>query len=144
MTQPITAEVSQLRTVEPVLCYVAHGTAWFTTFPLDKQWGDDWNDAPYEHNAGTPYAWSEYMRKDHPEPYTLTVLKYDAPLETPDSDCSNSRYSVEQINSGAVPWLQHDRWFRGERVRIWAGCGMYEFRQLIAKAGGKVFAEVVP
>ena len=24
----------------------------FFTPVFDKQWGDDWNDAPYEHNAG--------------------------------------------------------------------------------------------
>lgn len=38
-----------------VPCYVEGNRAWFTTQSLDKQWGDDWNDAPYEHNAGRPY-----------------------------------------------------------------------------------------
>ena len=41
---------------EPVLCYVEGNWAYFTTKDLDKQWGDDWDDAPYEHNAGTPYG----------------------------------------------------------------------------------------
>lgn len=35
------------------LCYVDDGFAYFTTKPLTEQWGDDWNDAPYEHNAKT-------------------------------------------------------------------------------------------
>ena len=29
--------------------------AYFTPISLDKQWGDDWNDTPFEHNAGIPY-----------------------------------------------------------------------------------------
>lgn len=40
---------------EPVLCYVSHPFAYFTTQPVENQWGDDWDDAPYEHNAGSPY-----------------------------------------------------------------------------------------
>lgn len=31
---------------EAVLCYVDGNCAYFTTQPLDQQWGDDWNDAP--------------------------------------------------------------------------------------------------
>lgn len=46
-------------TNEPVLCYVCGPWAYFTTRPLADQWGDDWDDAPYEHNAGTPYEWRE-------------------------------------------------------------------------------------
>ena len=37
-----------------VLCYVDAPWAYFTTRRLSEQWGDDWDDAPYEHNAGTP------------------------------------------------------------------------------------------
>ena len=40
----------------PVLCYVDGAFAYFTTRPLAEQWGDDWDDAPYEHNAETPYG----------------------------------------------------------------------------------------
>ena len=38
------------------LCYVERNFAYFTSIPLELQWGDDWNDAPYEHNAGEPYG----------------------------------------------------------------------------------------
>jgi hypothetical protein len=41
---------------DPVLCYVDGVFAYFTTQSLKKQTGDDWNDAPYEHNAGEPYG----------------------------------------------------------------------------------------
>jgi hypothetical protein len=38
-----------------ILCYATATWAFFTTRSLKEQWGDDWNDAPYEHNAGDPY-----------------------------------------------------------------------------------------
>lgn len=38
------------------LCYVKGCFAYFTSQPVEEQWGDDWNDAPYEHNAGEPYG----------------------------------------------------------------------------------------
>jgi hypothetical protein len=54
------------RTGEPVLCYATAGQAWFTT-DLDNQWGDDWNDAPLNCNAGTPYEYSRGSRPLKPE-----------------------------------------------------------------------------
>ena len=43
------------------LCYVEGNKAWFTN-NFEKQWGDDWNDSPYECNAGYPYdSWSELI-----------------------------------------------------------------------------------
>lgn len=49
------ANVGQERVVMR-LCYVSGPFAYFTSKELSEQWGDDWNDAPYEHNAGEPYA----------------------------------------------------------------------------------------
>ena len=46
------------------LCYVDGNKAWFTN-NFEKQWGDDWNDRPYEHNAGLPYDhWSELIKEN--------------------------------------------------------------------------------
>ena len=43
------------------LCYVEGQKAYFTS-NFEKQWGDDWNDRPYECNAGEPYDdWSELI-----------------------------------------------------------------------------------
>ena len=43
---------------DPKLCYVEGCFAYFTTLTdIKDQWGDDWDDAPYEHNAGEPYDW---------------------------------------------------------------------------------------
>ena len=44
------------------LCYVDGNEAWFTS-DWKNQWGDDWNDRPYEHNAGSPY--SHYFDDNH-------------------------------------------------------------------------------
>jgi len=46
------------------LCYVDLPWVYFTTQDLDKQWGDDWDDAPYEHNAEEPYSPGKYYFAD--------------------------------------------------------------------------------
>ena len=42
------------------LCYIDGAWAYFTTQALADVIGDDWNDAPYECNAGAPYEWGAY------------------------------------------------------------------------------------
>lgn len=37
------------------LCYVDGGVLYFTD-DIKTQWGDDWNDAPADCNAGAPYS----------------------------------------------------------------------------------------
>lgn len=132
-----------MTTTEPVLCYVRHGHAWFTTCPLGKQWGDDWNNAPYEHNAGQPYDWRPYMRDRGIEPYEITEVYFDGPFEEPCEGKVNSQWSVEQINAGRVPWVAGSRWgsesVRG--VRIMAGTSISEFRRIVREVGGRVFVE---
>jgi len=118
------------------LCYVEGDTAYFTTQPLDKQWGDDWNDAPYEHNAGTPYAWSE--REDKPRWYihTLKFTGFESPA---DIAMSNSHYSVEMINNGCVAWLTSSR---KPVVNIYAGSTIGAFKRKILEGQGAVYEEV--
>ena len=81
------------------LCYVSGCWVYFTTQALDKQWGDDWNDAPYEHNAGSPYEWR--LGSTEPE-YKILKLAYEGPFEEPCGYSSNRYYSVEMINRGAI------------------------------------------
>ncbi len=111
------------------LCYVKNGTAYFTTKALSKQWGDDWNDAPYEHNAGLPY-----------DEENIKVIKFEAELETPSDRAygNNSHYSAERINKRAIPWLQTPEYIE-ETVKIWAGISPEEFIGVIVKMGGKVW-----
>ena len=121
------------------LCYVTYGWAWFTTAPLEQQWGDDWDDAPYEHNCGTPYEW--YPRKVNPqEPYKLLKVAFEAQLDEPDEGYSNSPYSVRDINRGDVAWLRPSRYGHPENAKpIPAGVSLQEFRELIWLAGGNVY-----
>lgn len=116
-----------------VLCYVANGIAYFTTAPLtgpQQQWGDDWNDAPYEHNAGTPYD---------EEGVTITAIPFmRGDLGEPCDSYFNSPWSVEQINEGATPWLStiHNGGGQQPIVSIPAGATFAEFQAGLLKAGG--------
>lgn len=112
-----------------ILCYVyepwgssagSPPTAYFTTQPLDKQWGDDWNDAPYDCNAGIPYRWDarrytkqpdgSYAWVSSPEPsWQIFMVEFTGPFETPRGVAFNTPYSVEMINDGKIPWLWTDR-----------------------------------
>src|SRR5690349_11097121 len=110
---------------EPVLCYIDGAFAYFTTKPLAEQWGDDWNDAPYEHNAGTPYGPYRSYKARHPDSgelvemsdfhddgtpkWEISQVAWDGPLSTPaDLGGANSRWSVDMINAGMTPWLCTD------------------------------------
>ena len=140
---------------EPVLCYVSGSEAFFTTQPLDKQRGDDWNDAPYEHNAGKPYGYRdtkwdvatrEWVPNDAPA-YEIIEVFFISSLVPPCDDVGtgpNSRFSVEQINAKQVPWLSYGGWLGVPKVSIWAGTTLSEFKRLIREAGGRVFVEELP
>lgn len=75
----------------------------YFTDDMEKQWGDDWDDAPYEYNAEIPYD-------DETNVLRITV-KID-PTEKGeiylprDYGCNgNSHFSVDMINAGAIPWI---------------------------------------
>lgn len=59
------------------LCYVDNNEAWFTS-DFKHQWGDDWDDRPYEHNAGSPY--SSYFQNGKEIPIKLKKVYFDIPL----------------------------------------------------------------
>jgi hypothetical protein len=104
------------------LVYVDNHCAWFCDQP-EKAWGDDWNDAPYECNAGNPYT----DRADY-----LRLFWRDGFFETP--AWRNHSVSVQDVNRGACPWLDN-----GE-VSIPAHTNMVEFARLVTGAGGEVYA----
>lgn len=129
--------------LDAVLCYVEGNIAFFTTQQLDQQWGDDWNDAPYEHNAGTPYAFSEYDAKQGKTPWQIYRVFFDAHLNTP-ADLAysgNSRYSVLDINRYAAAWLVSESWVEN-RVIIQAGTSLGDFIGMIHKSGGIVYLPI--
>ena len=113
------------------LCYVEDRVAYFTNISLKKQTGDDWNDRPYEHNAGEPYN----KRKD--QIIKLMYSGYD--INTPaELHLPNSPYSVDMINAGAIAWLS-GRDFNYEPLYIQAGATIKEFVGKIVQMGGEVY-----
>lgn len=128
------------------LCYIHGNKAWFTD-NFEKQWGDDWNDAPYEHNAGEPCSdWSELIvdnenifkrkYKHHEIKHkTLYFETNDWNEKRPCDNFDNSPYSVEDINQGQVPWLMT------EDYKIYAGTTIEEFIDIIEKHDGKIYLE---
>lgn len=131
-----------------ILCYVDEPWAWFTSQPLSEAHGDDWDDVPYEHNAGPPY---EYVaRIDEPrgrEPWEIVRVAYASgvsSLATPCDGYLNSPYRVNDINAGAVPWLVlplgagiPDPW-QEPQMQIYAGISLPNFVRAMAEAGCEV------
>lgn len=117
------------------LCYVDGPFAYFTDQPLSTQWGDDWDDAPYEHNAGEPY-------QHHGE--RIVKLAWEGPFNPPSYPHLNSPYSVRDINLGPDrrPWLTPDSWAKNGEP-IMAGDSPEEFTRKVRAAGGAVYVAVV-
>lgn len=117
-----------------VLCFVNEPWAYFTTRPLPTQWGDDWNDAPYDCNAGAPYTG---------EGWEVFRVAYDGNFREPCSGCHECLYSVQDINRGAAPWLvgigPGETPDRALVTPIYAGTTYSEFVQLVLQAGGKIY-----
>lgn len=111
------------------LCYIQGNFAYFTNDP-EKQWGDDWDDAPYEHNAGEPYTHNGQ---------TIEILAFRTDLVTPaERFYPNSNYSVQDINDGNFPWLSGTS-SRNLHIDIYAGATKEEFIQKILESGGEVY-----
>lgn len=117
--------------------------AYFTPIDLDEQWGDDWDDYPYEYNAETPYD-SKYEEKDEKGnwkeyeiikvPFHVDSWKVYFPKEW---GCQgNSPFCVRDINAGAVAWVYYagkdGKSGRGS-VAIHAGANPFEFIEKIEK-----------
>ena len=120
-----------------LLCYVDGAWAYFTTRSLTKQTGDDWNDTPYEHNAGPPHKPSQTHQS-----WQITKVAWEGPFITPDFDQTNSPYSVDQINQHVIAWLRGATWEDPVPASIYAGVTLQEFIQHLQAAKGKVYMEV--
>ena len=137
MVKPIPAESMPVEPSENVnafkLCYIDGSMAYFTAKPLSEVWGDDWNDAPYEHNAGAPSGKPEFLILGGK--IVRAVVRFKGPFLTPaDLNPPNSWFSVQDINQGKTPWLTHSD--TGTPIRIMAGTILTEFISLIKSAGG--------
>lgn len=78
----------QLRLVYVEESYYLEGfhTCYFTAMDIQDATGDDWDDAPYEHNAG--------------EPNQFDKVYFIQGVTTPNNEYLNSPYTVEGINRG--------------------------------------------
>lgn len=122
------------------LCYVKNNFAYFSSIPLELQWGDDWNDAPYEHNAGPPYDDHRPTPEAPYVPHPILKVAFDGNIEPPYSVYGESSYSVEDINiRKATPWLQTYPFEDEEILKIWAGDSLDTFIKVVTQAGGNVY-----
>lgn len=88
------------------LCYVEQLTwGMAALYYMDKDakdvWGDDWDDIPYEHNAGEPY-----VRDGDTLEKIIVEVPYESTMVLPCDGYLNSPYSVEMINTGQIPWIK--------------------------------------
>jgi hypothetical protein len=119
------------------LCYIDGGSmnicqAYFTTQPLQDQWGDDWDDAPYELNAEEPYNW----KTGTDEPHSIFVVVFNrGQYWCPCDGHLNSPWSVQDINAGRIPWLSSEK-----HPTMMAGCRFAQFSELISAADGTVYS----
>jgi hypothetical protein len=120
------------------LCYVRENILFFTD-NFKNQWGDDWDDRPYEHNAEEPYDrkyYSEYddewcVKNGKGNIRKIAFDHYDGYyIKQPKDGFCNSPYSVEDINKKAVPWLYNE-----EAGTLFAGETMAEAKRWLKKAG---------
>ena len=121
---------------EPVLCYIRGEWAYFTTQPLEGQTGDDWDDAPYEHNAGCPYEPREG------ESWKILVLAFRGPFMAPDDGLTASpTLCVEDINlRKVIPWLRPEPGAT-HNLSIPAGTPLLEFIRLMRQGEGEVYLD---
>lgn len=119
---------------EPILCYIDGPWAYFTTQSLQQQWGDDWDDKPYEHNAGNPYGPHEGDK-----PWEIVKVAWDGDFFAPCDGHLNSKWSVKDINNKCVPWLSRPY---DKPLNIWAGTTLSKFKKMIREGGGSVYVEV--
>lgn len=127
------------------LCYVSpSGRCYFTTAPLDQQHGDDWDDMPYEHNAGPPYEWENWMKVPPYELYDVFVVgPFGMPCDgrwvgtDEGGEEFRTSWSVDLINAGATPWLT---WYEeSETYGMYAGDGIDNLLRACAECGGTVY-----
>lgn len=105
------------------LCYIDQSmnhssVVYFSQSEPGDVWGDDWNDAPFEHNAGIPYE--EFA------PF-VTFVAFD--LILPNTEFVNSYYSVEDLNQKKFPWVREEIY--QEDKKLYAGASVKEFIELM-------------
>lgn len=126
------------------LCYIYGQKAYFTS-DFEHQWGDDWNDRPYECNAEAPYEHLLEEIPHQPPVYDKKYKEHKIELETlyfetndwnEQKPCDMGRFSVEDINKGTVAWIHTDKF------NIMAGTTIKDFIDIITKNGGTIWKKI--
>jgi hypothetical protein len=112
------------------LCFVRTPWAFCTRVPLDQQWGEYWERAPYQESAGDPYD-------DAPD--QILKVAFDGPLFTPDAGRDGHIRSVLDINAGQTPWLRTESYAGGLPLHIMADVTLESFAISVELAGGCVY-----
>lgn len=123
------------------LCYIDGNKAYFTS-NWEKQSGDDWNDRPYECNAGDPYEYDysapeqgiENGRGIYPK-IELKEIYFELPYWVK-QPCDSGSFSVDEINRGDIAWL------RGDDFNIHAKTSYEDFIKIIKEHKGKIFLPI--
>jgi len=123
------------KTASLKLCYVEENFAWFTSH-FEDEWGDDWDDVPYEHNAGRPYGY-HYTKLKECVRHVVFKLAFEGSFDRPCDGALNSQYSVQAINAGLVPWLSV--WPLSAGAFIHAGATVAQFIEFVEKNDGMIY-----
>lgn len=111
--------------------------AYFTSCSINDQWGDDWDDSPYQDNAGEPYD------DIHDNSIFESISKYTVSYQN-DYDVLRVRFviksyfckfaldfanlSVIDINKGAAAWIfEPGNSNQLKSIAIYGGCTAEEF-----------------
>jgi hypothetical protein len=89
------------------LCYIENNKAYFTTQKLSQQWGTNWDEIDYQHNAGEPYKpiLYKHFNEDGTPKWIIEKVFFYGTFKRAGTDLWDNPYSVEMINKGRVPWL---------------------------------------
>lgn len=115
--------------------------AYFTPISLNKQWGDDWDDAPYEYNAEIPYDSYERENGDRIEyeilrvPFYINHDGWNIKMPKDYGPHDYNPFSLRDINSGAVAWIyaRGENYYKIGGVSIMAGDNIQMFKSKIDK-----------
>lgn len=113
--------------LEKKLCLVKENRAYFVE-DFENVTGDDWNDIPYQCNAGNPY-----------KEFDATVVYFDGDFTTPADMSGMFITSAGIINSleYSIPWIYHD-----PQHMLLPGATLKEFIEFVKSFDGKVFVEI--
>lgn len=103
-----------------LLCYAFDGCMYFTNdYKIEKnvkiitQTGDDWDDYPYELNAGEPY--------DDEDKENIQKIVYRKSEWFDNYTVSNKESCVNDINESNGAWLTYNNSFKDNTVTLRAG-----------------------